>query len=36
MGCRTLKIVEASEIEGEALNTEPVRSSIAWHLELDD
>ncbi|WP_352310332.1 hypothetical protein [Psychrobacter sp. W2-37-MNA-CIBAN-0211] len=23
-------------MEGEALNTEPVRSSIAWHLELDD
>ena len=32
----TLEIVKTSEIEGESLNNEQVRSSIAWHLGVDD
>lgn len=32
----TLEIVKTSEIEGEALNNEQVRSSVARHLGVDD
>lgn len=32
----TLEIVKTSEIEGESLNNEQVRSSVAWHLGVDD
>ncbi|WP_201584258.1 Fic family protein [Psychrobacter immobilis] len=32
----TLEIVKTSEIEGESLSNEQVRSSVAWHLGVDD